>query len=203
TVADFRSTVATVVAFDLLAVPEHAEYPAGSPFGPETPGRVTRYGREVQFTRDMVLRDDVPTFGQLQTALGVAAALVESDAVYALLTPKPRMPAGQPLFAAAHKILMPRAALDSTSLAAACATLAANSNHGRPSFVLVGTADGASARELITKQTPPDAGDASGVLQVVQDDRITEGFYVTCDPAERPTLVTSHLPRLHGPDLLR
>src|SRR5262249_23011566 len=112
TVADFRSTVATVVAFDLLAVPEHAEYPAGSPFGPETPVRVTRYGREVQFTREMVLRDDVPTFGQLQAALGVAAAQVENDAVYDLLTSNPRMPDGQPLFSAAHKNLMPRAALD-------------------------------------------------------------------------------------------
>src|SRR5262249_26167658 len=154
TVADFRSTVATVVAFDLLAVPEHAEYPAGSPFGPETPVRVTRYGREVQFTREMVLRDDVPTFGQLQAALGGAAAQVENDAVYDLLTSNPTVPDGQRLFSAAHKNLMPSTALDATSLAAACATLAANSNHGRPSFVLVGTADGAPARELITKQTP-------------------------------------------------
>jgi hypothetical protein len=191
-----------VLAFDLLAVPEHGEYAAGSPFGPEVPVRLTRYGREVQFTREMVLRDDVPTFGQLQAALGVAAAHVENDAVYDLLISNPTMTDGQPLFSAVHRNLMPATALDSTSLAAACATLAANSNHGRPAFLLVGTADGATARQLITQETPPNAGDASGVLEVVQDDRITGGFYVTCDPAERPTLVTAHLRGVDGPELL-
>jgi hypothetical protein len=47
--------------------------------------------------------------------------------------------------------------------------------------------------------TPPNATEASGVLQVIQDDRITGAFYVTCDPTERPTLVTAHLA---GPELL-
>ena len=93
---------------------------------------------------------------------------------------------------------MPAKALDATSLAAACAALATNSQHGRPAVLLVGTADGPTARQLVTQQTPPDAGDASGVLQVVQDDRITAGWYVTCDPAERPTLVTAHLRGIGG-----
>jgi hypothetical protein len=77
TVADFRSTIAGVVDFpDLLAIPEHGEYAAGDPFGAAVPVRLTRHGRVVQFTREAVLRDDVPTFGQLQAALGVAAAHV-------------------------------------------------------------------------------------------------------------------------------
>jgi hypothetical protein len=32
-----------------------------------------------------------------------------------------------------------------------------------------------------------------------QDDRITTGWYVTLDPTERPTLVTTHLAGLDGP----
>ena len=164
--------------------------------------RLTRYGREVQFTREMVLRDDVPTFGQLPAALGVAAAHVENDAVYDLLTSNPTMADGQRLFSVAHGNLLPATALDATSLTAACTTLATTSNHGRPAFLLVGTADGSTARELVNKQTPPNTGDASGVLGVIQVDRITGGFYVTCDPAERPTLVTAHLRGIDGPELL-
>jgi hypothetical protein len=79
--------------------------------------------------------------------------------------------------------------------------LATNSNHGRPAILLVGTADGPTARQLVTQQTPPDAGDASGVLRVVQDDRISAGWYITTDQLERPTFVTAHLRGIEGPEL--
>src|SRR5262249_12747683 len=127
TVADFRSSIATVVAFpELRGLPEHAEYQAGFPFGPAVPVRVTRFGRVINYTPEAVLRDDVATLGQLQQALGVAAAQVENDQVYELLRSNPVLTDGQPLFAAAHGNLMPPAALDASSLALACATLAAN-----------------------------------------------------------------------------
>lgn len=201
TVADFKSTIASVAAFpDLPAIEEHGEYVAGSPFGPAVPVRLTKFGRVVQFTREAVLRDDVPSFGQLQAALGVAAAAVENDVVYDLLTSNPTMPDGQPLFSAAHGNLLPAAALDAASLATACAGLAANSAHGRPAFLLVGTGDGAAARRLVHEEAG--AGDTSGALEVVQDDRITGGWYVTCDPRERPTVVTAQLAGIDGPELL-
>lgn len=97
---------------------------------------------------------------------------------------------------------MPAAALTAESLGAASATLATISDHGRPAFLLVGTPDGSTARRLVTEETPPNAGDASGVLEVVVDDRITGGWYVTCDPAERPSVVTAHLRGVDGPELL-
>jgi len=34
----------------------------------------------------------------------------------------------------------------------------------------VRTADGPTARQIVTQETPPNAGEASGVLQVVVDD---------------------------------
>ena len=37
---------------------------------------------------------------------------------------------------------------------------------------------------------------------VVVDDRITGGWYVTCDPRKRPTFVTAHLRGVDGPELL-
>jgi hypothetical protein len=203
TVADFRSTIATMVDFpDLLAVPEHGEYVAGNPFGPAVPLRLVNYGRIVQFTRQAVLRDDVASFGQLQQALGVAAAQVENDAVYDLLVSNPTMSDGVALFSTQHANLLPAGALSATSLGAACAQLATISNHGRPAFLVCGTKDGPTARQLVTAETPPNAGDASGVLEVVVDDRIPSGFYVTTDPAARPTMVTAHLAAADGPELL-
>jgi hypothetical protein len=203
TVADFKSTIASVVDFpDLLAIPEHGEYASGDPFGAAVPVRLTKFGRVMPYTREAVLRDDVPALGQLQAALGVAAAHAENDVVYDLLTSNPTLPDGFALFSAQHGNLMPAKALDATSLAAACAALAPNSQHGRPAFLVVGTKDGPTARNLVWQQTPPNAGDAAGVLQVVQDDRIASGFYVTCDPHERATFVTAHLAGIDGPELL-
>ena len=203
TVADFRSTIGTWNEFpDLREVPEHGEYVAGSPFGPAAPVRLTTFGRIVGLTRQALLRDDLATAGQLVQALGVAAAHVEADAVYELLTSNPTLPDGQSLFSAAHGNLLPAAPLDAASLAAACAALATNSQHGRPAFLLVGTADGQIARLLVATMLPPEALAVSGQLQVVQDDRITGGWYVTCDPHERPTLVTAHLRGVDGPELL-
>jgi hypothetical protein len=72
-------------------VPEHAEYVAGAPFGPTVPVRLARFGRVLNVSRQSVLRDDVASFGQLQQALGVAAASIESDVVYGLLTSNPLM----------------------------------------------------------------------------------------------------------------
>jgi len=40
------------------------------------------------------------------------------------------------------------------------------------------------------------------VLEVVQDDRITGGFYVTTDPGECPTIAVAHLADVAGPELL-
>src|SRR5262245_61277241 len=76
-----------------------------SPVG-ETRTRQPQCRRRTARPREMVLRDDVPTFGQLQPALGVAAAQVEADVVYDLLAANPGMPDGQPLFSAAHGNLM-------------------------------------------------------------------------------------------------
>jgi len=122
TVADFRSTIGTWNEFpDLREVPEHGEYVAGSPFGPAAPVRLTTFGRIVGLTRQALLRDDLATAGQLVQALGVAAAHVEADAVYELLTSNPTLPDGQSLFSAAHGNLLPAAPLDAASLAAACA----------------------------------------------------------------------------------
>src|SRR5262249_14253877 len=45
---------------------------------------------------------------------------------------------------------------------------------------------GRAARQIITHETPPNAGEASGGLEGVEDERITGGFYVTTDPGECP-----------------
>jgi hypothetical protein len=39
-------------------------------------------------------------------------------------------------------------------------------------------------------------------LEVIQDDRIVGGWYVTCTPGERVTIITAHLRGVDGPELL-
>lgn len=139
----------------------------------------------------------------MSQALAVGAAHVEADAVYNLLVSNPSMPDGQKFFAAPHGNLMPATALDATSLAAACATLATISTHGRPAFLVVGTKDGPTARTLIAQETPLGADAATaGLLQVVVDDRIASGWYVATSPAERPAFATAHLAGVEQPELL-
>ena len=206
TVPDFRSTIATVVSLPrpTRGCSEHAEYIPGSPFGPTVPVRLTNFGRLVHYTRAAALRDDVADFAQLQQALGVAAASIENDTVYNLLNQLTRWMADW--LRAVLRRSIPTSCPSRRSTRRASPRPAPRAprtrKHGRPAFLLVGTADGAVARNLVTLQTPPNAGEASGVLEVVQDDRITGAFYVTCDPAERPTLVTAHLAGIDGPELL-
>jgi hypothetical protein len=160
TVNDFRSTYAvqaTLPAFD--EVPEHGEYTYAGPTGPEQPMRLAVYGKVLAFTRQAFLRDDVPGLAQLTAALANAASAVESDAVYALLTANPVLGDGNALFSAAHKNLMPAAALDAQTLAAASAALAAQMADGHvlhlaARYLLVGVALGTTARTLVRRRRP-------------------------------------------------
>jgi hypothetical protein len=208
-VTDFKSIVVVQPVWpQLLEVPEHAEYVRGGPLGAAAPLRLAKYGRILAYSREAVLADDLVSFAALQDSLGAAAAAIESDATYDLLTSNPTMPDGQPLFSAAHGNLMPAAALAADSLAAASSALAAQTAHGTPlhltaRFLIVGPALGQQARALVTSTTPPNATADSGVIEVVQDPRIPgTDWYLAADPRARATIAVAHLASAPEPELL-
>jgi len=205
-VPDFRTAVVVTPSFPvLLPVPEHSEYTRHGALGPNAALRLVTYGRQVTFTRQAVLADDMVTFGQLQQALGVAAAACESDAVYDLLVSNPTMPDGQPLFSAAHGNLMPATDLTAASLAAASTALASQTANGAAlhlpmRYLVVGTLLGAQARQLVTTMTPANTPPHTGLV-VVEDGRIPgKDWYLMTD--QWPTIATAHLAATGGPELL-
>jgi len=206
-VPDFRSTVVVTPSFPaLLPVPEHAEFTHHGALGPTAALRLVTYGRQVTVTRQCILADDMLTFGQLQQALGVAAAACESDAVYNLLTANPTMPDGQALFSAAHKNLMTASDLTAAALTTAAAALASQSAadgralHLRARYLVVGTLLAGEARALVTSQTPVNSDPDTGLV-VVEDDRIpAKSWYLMTD--QWPTIATAHLALAGGPELM-
>jgi len=186
-------------------VPEHAEYTHHGALGPTAALRLVTYGRQVTFTRQAVLADDMLTFGQLQQALGVAAAACESDAVYDLLVSNPTMPDGQPLFSVGHGNVMAAADLTAATLATASAALAGQTTAGgralhlRRRYLVVGTLLAGAARALVTSQTPVNTS-PDDELVVVEDGRIpNKSWYLVTD--QWSTIATAHL-ATGGPELL-
>lgn len=206
-VPDFRTAVVVTPGFpELLPVGEHAEFTHHGALGPTAALRLVTYGRHVTVTRQAVLADDMLTFGQLQQALGVAAAACESDTVYNLLVSNPTMADGNALFSVAHGNLMPAADITATSLAAASAALAAQTTadgrtlHLRARYVVVGTLLAGEARQLVTSQTPVNSDPDTGLV-VVEDDRVVgKSWYVMSD--QWPTVACAHLAATGGPELL-
>ncbi len=91
---------------------------------------LTTWGGIVPITRKVVLNDDLQALTRIPAGLGIAAATLESDAVWAVVTANANMADGLPLFHATHKNL------SGTNALAAVANIT-------------------TARKLMRKQTAP------------------------------------------------
>ena len=100
----------------LIETPEGGEYKAGSISEEGEKYRVKKYGRLFQFTREMLINDDLDAFSQLPTKFGRAAKRLESDLVWAIITGNPLMADGVNLFHADHGNLGTGGALSETTI---------------------------------------------------------------------------------------
>ena len=66
---------------------------------------LTTWGGIVPITRKVVLNDDLQALTRIPAGLGIAAATLESDTVWAVITANANMADGLPLFHATHKNL--------------------------------------------------------------------------------------------------
>lgn len=104
-VNDLRAHYTTKLgdAPDLLDIAEGAPYTLGS-FGEDRESvRVTKRGRIISFTEEMMINDDLDGLGKFPAAFGRAARRLESDTVYSLITSNPTMNDGNAVFSAAHR----------------------------------------------------------------------------------------------------
>jgi hypothetical protein len=63
---------------------------------------LSTYGEVISITRQTIINDDLSAFGRIPSQMGSAAARLESDIVYAILTGNPNMADGNALFSVAH-----------------------------------------------------------------------------------------------------
>ena len=104
TLPDFKETsrVALSQSPDLTKVIEGGEYKYGSFSENAEKYRLFTYGKILSITRETIINDDLNAFTRMPALMATAAARLESDLVYAILTGNPNMSDSKTLFHADH-----------------------------------------------------------------------------------------------------
>lgn len=104
TAADFK-TVSRISLSDapaLTKVDENGEYTRGTVTDGKETYQLATYGKIVGITRQAIINDDLSAFTRIPGMLAVAAANLESDTVYGILTANAALSDGVALFHATH-----------------------------------------------------------------------------------------------------
>ena len=101
---DFKNINAVQLgeAPSLMKVNEKGEFTHGSIAESKETYKLATYGRIVSITRQVIINDDLGAFTRIPAAFGVAAATLESDTVWGIITSNPAMGDGVTLFHANH-----------------------------------------------------------------------------------------------------
>jgi len=101
---DFKNINAVQLgeAPSLMKVNEKGEFTHGSIAESKETYKLATYGRIVSITRQTIINDDLSAFTRIPAGFGVAAATLESDTVWGIITSNPAMGDGVTLFHANH-----------------------------------------------------------------------------------------------------
>ncbi|MCC6389138.1 MAG: peptidase U37 [Bryobacterales bacterium] len=101
---DFKNINAVQLgeAPSLQKVNEKGEFTHGSIAESKETYKLATYGRIVSITRQVIINDDLSAFTRIPAGFGVAAATLESDTVWGIITSNPNMGDGVALFHASH-----------------------------------------------------------------------------------------------------
>jgi hypothetical protein len=104
---DFKNINAVQLgeAPSLMKVNEKGEFTHGSIAESKETYKLATYGRIVSITRQTIINDDLSAFTRIPAGFGVAAATLESDTVWGIITSNPAMGDGVALFHANHSNL--------------------------------------------------------------------------------------------------
>ncbi|MBL8227275.1 MAG: hypothetical protein JNL98_02305 [Bryobacterales bacterium] len=105
--SDFKNINAVQLgeAPQLLKVNEKGEFTHGSVAEGKETYKLLTYGRIVSLTRQTIINDDLSAFTRIPAGFGVAAATLESDTVWGIVTANAAMADGVALFHANHSNL--------------------------------------------------------------------------------------------------
>ena len=203
----------------LQEVPEGAEYKLGTTGESREQYALATYGRRMRFTRQMMINDDLSAFDRLVTFFGRAAANLESDVVWGIITGNPNMADGNPLFDAAHGNLATAGAISIANLGAAKTLMrkqtaldGATLLNIEPGFLAVPAELETVARQFLSSSYVPDApGNInvfSGTMSVIAEPRLAslsggtaDDWYLFADPGAVDTIEVAYLEGEQGPQL--
>ena len=210
TLPDFKtaSRVALSEAPGLALVPEGGEYQHGALIDAKQTIRLDTYGRIVSLSRQALVNDDLGELVRLPQALGQAAARLEAEQVYGLLTDNPAMRDGVALFHATHGNVGTAGALALATLAELRKLIRVQrglAGEGAmnltPRFLIVPAALETAAEQLIASIVPATSANAVPdwvrQLEVVVDARLDDhsvtGFYLAAAPDAADTVEVARL----------
>jgi hypothetical protein len=173
------------------------------------------YGRRVAITRETIVNDDLDAFSDIPMKLGAAAARMEADVVYGILTANANMGDGVALFHANHNNIGTGGAISVTTIGEARKLMrkqkGINSRAAlniTPKFLVVPAAietvaDQFVSTALLASQTS-NVNPFAGRLQVISEARLDDSsatmFYLIADPATGvDTIEVAYLEGQSGP----
>ena len=125
--------------------------------------RVETWGKIIGITRQVIINDDLDAFTRVPSLFGTAAATLESDVVWGIVTSNPNMADGVALFHANHKNLTATGtALDVANLGKARTAMAKQTGldgktvlNIRPAFLVVPSSLELTAEQMIAQNLVP------------------------------------------------
>lgn len=206
---DFRPV--TRAAFDAAVkferIGQSGEYKYGELMEGGEVIQLGTYGKAVAFTRHMIINDDLSALQRLPQFFGRAAADMESDLVYDILTSNPKMGDGKALFHAEHKNLGTGAPIGIDSLSEARAGLrtqkspAGGTLNLLPKFLLVPAALETIAGQYTSNaytptqatQQNPFANALEPIVEARLDAASAKAWYLAADPSQIDTVEYCYL----------
>lgn len=213
TAKDFR-TMTKVQLGDvtkMAPIVEGAEYTYG--YLPESGEAyaVTKYGKIIPITWEMIVNDDLSAFSRIPKSIGVKAKQLQSDIVYAIMKANANMSDGNALFSTAHANLTGTTAGTGTALSVASIQVARTAIRTQkdlngtdaldltPMFLITGPTQEQLAyqytsQNYVATKSADINPQYNTALKVIIDPRITDtAWYLTADPAMIDTIEYSFL----------
>ncbi|MBF0339388.1 MAG: peptidase U37 [Magnetococcales bacterium] len=217
TASDFKNMTRVQLgeAPALEKVNESGEFKRGSMGEGKEQYRVETYGKIMAITRQTIVNDDLNAFTRIPELFGLAAANLESDVVWSIITANAAMGDGVVLFHATHKNLAAAGAVISVaSLGLGRKTMALQTGidgvsiiNARPAFIIVPAALEVTAEQLLANNmTPAKSSDvvpqAMRLLTVIAEPRLdassATAWYLSANPGAIDTIEYAHLDGQNG-----
>ncbi len=208
---DFK-TIARVQLGDapsLEKVNENGEFKRGSVSEAKEQYALATYGKVVAISRQVIINDDLGAFTRLPEMFGRAAADLESDTVWGIITGNPNMGDGTTLFHANHGNLAGAGtAISVASLGAGRAALRQQKGlngrfiNSQAKYLIVPSAIETTAEQFVTQTNiiytkSSDYNPFANKLQVIAEPRLDAAsiisWYLASDPSQIDTIEYAYL----------